>query len=203
MKLSCGVVLGMLVLNFGSDVACSSDLVVRKICKRRCISTGQYPVYEASFRPKQFWAKPMEYQLRYLQDAITECDLLTIAPKYHGQLEYTDQLLKTCLQPKSYPIELEKRFEKAVWEILSKEYKISFDGFVKSLRLHLISLNPEYSEPLLRHFSNYLVPRYEFYYKNEQCLKDNIPYKTLKHPSEFEVVTGTPDVGVVVYEQKE
>ena len=202
MKLAHGGILGVLILNFGSGVAHSSDLVVTKICERRCINTWQCPVYEASFRPKKFWAQSIDYQMQYLQDAIRECDLLDIAPKYHGQLAYTDQLLVTCLKPESYPLELEARFEKSVHKILSREYKISFDSFKKSLRLHLISFNPEYSEPLLKHFTNYLVPRYEFHYKNEQCLKENIPYKTLKFPSEFEVLTGTPDIGTVVYERK-
>ena len=82
----------------------------------------------------------------------------------------------------------------------SSQEPILFDRFAKSLRVHFISFNPEYSKPLLRHFTNYLVSVYEFHYKNEQCLKENVLYKTLKHPSKFEVLTGTPDVGVVIYE---
>ena len=204
MKLVRGLGLGAVFTAFVLGIANSSELVVTKICEGRYLNSWNNPAYENSFQPKKFWQNTsLHEQLVYLQGAIQMCNLLEIAPKYHRNLKYTDQLPKGCVPSKPYPIELEEQFEKAAWEILRKGYKISFDRFRNSLRMNLSPFDTEYSTPLLIHFSNYLVPRYEFHYKNEQCLKENIPYKTLKHPSKFEVVTGTPDVGVVVYEQKE
>ncbi len=155
------------------------------------------------FKPHGFWKRPVDEQLIHLKTAILDLGILAIASRYHKALDYTDRKYSCFPRASTYPEVIEKQFEKAVWKILQKDYIISFDEFSTSLRKNLFIKSDLYKAPLLMHFTTYLVPVYKFYYKNEQCLKANIPYKTLKHPSRFEVVTGTPDVGVVVYEAKE
>ena len=164
----------------------------------------EYTMLGLSFKPYEFWEKPIEDQLVYLKDIIFECDLLTEASNHHGALRYTnDERCRICLKSRSYSEELEKKFEEAVWKILSKDYKISFDDFITSLRSALKPQDRLYTAPLLMHFTNYLVPKYEFHYKTSDDRMKNIPYKTLKFPSEFELAIGIPNVGKVVYEAKE
>lgn len=167
--------------------------------KVRC----EYTMYGASFEPRELWGRPIEEQLVYFKDAIQELDLLVVAPRYHHPLEYTDDKRAeerkkhtACAKLRTYSKKLEEKFELAVWKILSKDYKITLEDFTTSLRSALEPKDRLYTAPLLMHFTNYLVPRYEFYYKKGECK----PYKTLKYPSIFEVANGAKDEGIVVYE---
>ena len=159
----------------------------------------EYTMHGLSFEPRAFWKLPTKEQLLYLKEAIQELDLLNEAPKHHWALNCTnDKRCGLCLKSRSYSKELEEKFEIAVWKILSKDYKITLEDFQASLRSALDPKDRLYTAPLLMHFTNYLVPRYKFYYK-ENSFK---PYKTEKYPSIFEIVNGTKDEGVVVYEEK-
>ena len=160
---------------------------------------NEYTLLGLPFKPREFWERYMEEQLTYLKDAILEFDLLTEAPKHHKKLDYVG-IKKDwiCGRPGSYSKDLEEKFEIAVWKILQKDYKISLEDFQASLRSALEPGDRLYTAPLLMHFTNYLVPRYKFYYK-ENSFK---PYKTEKYPSIFEIANGTKDEGVVVYEKK-
>ncbi len=159
----------------------------------------EYTLHGLPFQPREFWEKPMPEQLLHLKDAILELKLPEIAPNFHQNMgRYTDNETFIGCGKASYPRSLEERFEKAVWQILSKDYKISFEDFVSSLRSALKPEDRLYTAPLIMHFTNKLVPKYEFYYKN----KSYEPYKTLKYPSEFELAIGVPNEGKVVYENK-
>ena len=136
--------------------------------------------------------------------------MLVVAPRYHHPLEYTDDKRAeerkkhtACAKLGTYSKEFEEKFEKAVWKILSKDYKITLEDFTASLRSALESKDRLYTAPLLMHFTNYLAPRYEFYYKTKNYKRESEPYKTLKYPSIFEITNGAKNVGVVVYERKE
>ena len=160
-----------------------------------------YTALGLPFEPCAFWERPIEEQLVYLKEPIQELDLLTEAPRNHWALSYTnDERCRLCLKSRSYSEELEEKFELAVWKILSKDYKITLEDFTASLRSALKPGDRIYKVPLLMHFTNYLVPRYEFYYKTKNYKRESEPYKTLKYPSIFEVVNGAENVGVVVYE---
>ena len=171
--------------------------------KVRC----EYTMFGFPFEPRKLWRRPIEEQLVYFKDAIQELDLLVVAPRYHHPLEYTDDKRAeerkkhtACAKLGTYSKELEEKFEIAVWKILSKDYKqITLDDFVASLRSALEPKDRLYTAPLLMHFTNYLVPKYKFHYKNGEYE----PYKTLKFPSEFELANGIPNVGTVVYERKD
>ena len=160
---------------------------------------NRYTLLGLPFKPREFWRKYMEEKLAYLKDAILKFNLLTEAPKHHKKLDYVG-IKKDwiCGRPGSYSKELEEKFEVAVWNILKKDYKISLEEFQASLRSALEPKDRLYTAPLLMHFTNYLVPRYKFYYK-ENLFK---PYKTEQYPSIFEIVNGTKDEGEVVYEEK-
>ena len=167
----------------------------------RCKST----MFGSSFEPRKIWKKPIEEQLVYFKDAIQELNLLVVALRYHYPLEYTDDKRAeerkkhtACARLGTYPKELEEKFEIAVRKILSKDYKITLEEFQASLRSALDPGDRLYTAPLLMHFTNYLVPRYKFYYK-ENLFK---PYKTEKYPSIFEIANGVEDKGEVVYEEK-
>ena len=163
-----------------------------------------YTALGLPFEPCAFWERPIEEQLVYLKEPIQELDLLTEAPRNHSALNYTnDERCRLCLKSRSYSEELEEKFEKAVWNVLSKEYKITFDYFKTSLRSALKPGDRIYTAPLLMHFTNYLVPRFEFYYKTKGYKRESEPYKTLKYPSIFEIANGAKNVGVVVYERKD
>ena len=175
--------------------------------KVRC----EYTMFGFPFEPRKFWKHPIEEQLVYFKDVIQELDLLVVTPRYHYPLEYTGdkryeaRAKKTaCARLSTYPKWLEEKFEEAVWKRLQKqeEYKISFDDFTASLRSALEPTDRLYTAPLLMHFTNYLVPKYEFHYKTAEERLENIPYKTLKFPSEFELANGAKDEGVVVYERE-
>ena len=173
--------------------------------KVRC----EYTMFGFPFEPRKLWGRPIEEQLVYFKDAIQELDLLVMAPKYHHPLEYTDDKRAeerkkhtACAKLGTYSKELEEKFEVAVHKILSKDYKITLEEFVKSLRSALKTEDRLYKAPLLMHFTNYLVPRYEFYYKTKNYKRESEPYKTLKYPSIFEIANGAKNVGVVVYEKK-
>ena len=126
--------------------------------------------------------------------------MLTEAPKHHKKLDYVGFKKDwICEKPSSYSEELEEKFEVAVWRILHKDYKISLEDFKTSLRSALKQVDRLFTAPLLMHFTNYLVPKYEFHFENNSSK----PYKTLKFPSEFELAIGIPTEGKVVYEAKE
>ena len=150
------------------------------------------------FKPHDFWKRPVDEQLIHLKPAILELNILAIAPRYHRALAYTDRTPSCFPGTTTYPESLEKQFENAVWKILKKDYSISFNEFSSSLRKNLFINSDLYKAPLLMHFTNYLVPRYKFYYK-ENSFK---PYKTEKYPSIFEIANGVEDKGEVVYEEK-
>ena len=161
----------------------------------------EYTMLGLPFEPHAFWRLPIKTQLVYLKTPIQKLNLLNEAPKHHWALNYTnDKRCGLCLKSRSYSKELEEKLENAVWEELQKQkkYQISQKDFQASLRSALDPKDRLYTAPLLMHFTNYLVPRYKFYYK-ENSFK---PYKTEKYPSIFEIVNGTKDEGVVVYEEK-
>ena len=157
----------------------------------------EYTLHGLPFQPREFWKKPIEDQLVKLKDAILEFKLPEIAPALHQNIGYTDNKTFIGCGKASYPASLEKKFEEAVWKILSKDYKITLEYFTASLRSALEPKDRLYTAPLLMHFTNYLVPRYEFYYKDGS---HGVPYKTLKYPSIFEVANGAENKGKVVYE---
>lgn len=157
----------------------------------------EYTLHGLPFQPREFWKKPIEDQLVKLKDAILEFKLPEIAPALHQNIGYTDNKTFIGCGKASYPASLEKKFEEAVWKILSKDYKITLEYFTASLRSALESKDRLYTAPLLMHFTNYLVPRYEFYYKDGS---HGVPYKTLKYPSIFEVANGAENKGKVVHE---
>ena len=161
---------------------------------------NEYTLLGLPFKPHEFWEKYMDEQLTYLKDVILGFDLLIEAPKHHKKLDYVG-IKKNwiCGRPGSYSEELEEKFELAVWEKLSKDYKITLEDFKASLRSALKPGDRLYKAPLLMHFTNYLVPRYEFYYEGGSY---DAPYKTLKYPSIFELANGAKDEGVVVYERE-
>lgn len=163
----------------------------------------EYTLHGLPFQPREFWKKPIEEQLIKLKEAILELKLPDIAPKFHQNIGYTDNKTFIGCGKASYPENLEEKFEKAVWKILSKYYKIRLEDFTASLRSALESKDRLYTAPLLMHFTNYLVPRFEFYYKTKGYKRESEPYKTLKYPSIFEIANGAKNVGVVVYERKE
>ena len=167
--------------------------------KVRC----EYTMFGSPFEPRTFWKCPIEDQLAYFKDAIQELDLLTVAPKYHYPLEYTDDKRyesrakhTACAKLWTYSPELEEKFEVAVWKILIKDYNLSLDDFKSSLRSALEPGDKLYKAPLLMHFTNYLVPRYKFYYKKGSFK----PIKTEQYPSIFELANGAKDEGKIVYE---
>ena len=181
---------------YPNTILTSKQLVYEGVLQN---ARDEYTLHGLPFQPREFWEKPMPEQLKHLKEAILELKLPEIAPAFHQNMgRYTDNKTFIGCGKASYPASLEKKFEEAVWNILSKDYKISFDDFKTSLRSALKPGDRLYTAPLLMHFTNKLVPRYEFYYKN----KSDEPYKTLKYPSLFEVAIGTPDVGAVVYERK-
>ena len=164
------------------------------------IIRNNYTLMGLPFKPRAFWEKYMDEQLIYLKDAIQMCNLLIEAPRHHWPLEFTgNERCGLCLKSRTYSKELEEKFELAVWKILSKDYKITLEDFTASLRSALEPKDRLYTAPLLMHFTNYLVPKYKFHYKNGEYE----PYKTLKYPSEFELANGIPNVGTVVYERKD
>ena len=164
--------------------------------RTECVLSG-FP-----FKPSEFWKQPMAAKLTILKNAIWKCGELLHVIDEHYDAQYLYRV-RYSKQPagEPYPAKLEAQFEKAVWEILHEQYGISLDDFTTSLRSMLISEDTLYSAPLIVYFSDKLAPRYEFRYKgiNEW---DRVLMKVIKHPSEFEVLTGTPDVGTVVYERK-
>ena len=223
MRLMVSIVLGLLMGGRVEGAVSTEERVLTKVGESRCqlvisreleyrwtpwscsgfLTADERVLLGQPFKPRDFWKRPVDEQLIHLKDAILELNVLAVAPRYHRALAYTDKVPSCFPGASTYPEALEKQFENAVWKILRKDYKISFNEFSASLRKNLFINSDLYKAPLLMHFTNYLVPRYEFHYRNEQCLKENIPYKTIKRPSEFEVLTGTPDVGVVVYERNE
>ncbi len=163
----------------------------------------EYTLHALPFHPREFWKKPIEEQLIKLKEAILELKLPNTAPNFHQNIGYTDNKTFIGCGKASYPEKLEEKFEEAVWKILSKDYKITLEDFTASLRSALESKDRLYTAPLLMHFTNYLVPRFEFYYKTKGYKRESEPYKTLKYPSIFEIANGAKNVGVVVYERKE
>lgn len=159
----------------------------------------EYTLHGLPFQPREFWKKSMPEQLRYLKEAILELKLPEIAPAFHQNIGYTDNKTFIGCGKASYPAKLEEKFELAVWKILSKDYKITLADFTASLSSALEPKDRLYTAPLLMHFTNYFVPKYEFHYRKGEYK----PYKTLKYPSEFELAVGTPNVGKIVYEAKE
>ena len=160
---------------------------------------GEYTLHGLPFQPREFWKKPMPEQLNHLKDAILELKLPEIAPAFHQNIGYTDNKTFIGCGKVSYPAKLEEKFEVAVHKILSKDYKITLEDFTASLRSALEPEDRIYKAPLLMHFTNKLVPKYEFHYKKDAFE----PYKTLRFPSEFELAIGVPNIGQVVYEAKE
>ena len=180
----------------------SKQLVYEEVLRN---ARDEYTLHGLPFHPSEFWKKKsMPEQLLYLKDEILELKLPDIAPAFHQNIGYTDNKTFIGCGKASYPKKLEEKFEEAVWKRLQKqeEYKISFDDFTASLRSALEPTDRLYTAPLLMHFTNYLVPKYEFHYKTAEDRLENIPYKTLKFPSEFELANGTKDEGVVVYERE-
>ncbi len=149
-----------------------------------------------SFKPRKFWAKPIEHQMIYLKDAILKCSLTDIVAIYHDNLaETTRQDYYAKVQSYPYSWELEEKFEDEVLKILSEEYEISENEFKMSLRSLISPDDALYSAPLIVHFTNKLAPRYELHYTDK-----NFPTKVVKLPSEFELLIGKPDKGDVVYD---
>ena len=145
----------------------------------------EYTLCGMPFEPQDFWAQPINNQLFYLKDAILECDLLKETNKCREDLS---RLISYSAAPlgKPYPAGLEKHFEKKVWQILHKDYDITFYDFVKSLRSMLIPEERLYYAPLIVYFSDKLAPRYEFHYKGPNEW-DRVLMEVVKRPSEFEV----------------
>lgn len=163
-------------------------------------SRTEYTLQGFPFEPRKFWEKPINEQLLFLKDAIWECDLLVETNK--GRNDPSKQICYSVApHGKPYPDGLEKKFERKVWQILHKEYDITFYNFVKSLRSMLIPEDRLWEAPLIVYFSDKLAPQCDFYYRGKSkwsCVLTKIK----KRPSVFEVLTGTPDVGVVTYEKR-
>ena len=222
MRLIISIVLGVLMGCYVEGAVNPEEQVLTKVGESRCqlvisrkleygwtpwscsgfLTADERVLLGQPFKPHDFWKRPIDEQLIHLKDAILDLKILATAPRYHRALAYTDKMPSCFPGASTYPEMLEKQFETAVWKILQQDYIISFSEFSASLRKNLFINSDLYKAPLLMHFTNYLVPRYEFHYKNEQCLKDNIPYKTIKLPSMFEVAIVAKDEGVVVYEAK-
>lgn len=164
--------------------------------RTECVLSG-FP-----FKPRKFWSQDMDTQLLFLKDPIIKHDLPTITNKGREDLA---NLVVYSVAPKGkpYPAGLEENFEESVWKTLNNGgYDIPFDEFTASLRSLLIPEERLYSAPLIVYFSKKLATRYDFHYKGKNKW-DNRLTKIVQRPSEFEVLTGTPDLGVVVYERKE
>ncbi len=144
------------------------------------------------FEPRKFWSQGMDKQLLFLKDPIVAYDLLAIVSKHRdiGLKRYL-----TSPTGKPYSMELELQFEKAIWETLRQKYEISFEQFTSSIRSMLIPEDRLYSAPLIIYFADKLAPRYEFHYSGFNQMLN----KVIKLPSEFEVLTGKPNKGEVVY----
>ena len=168
---------------------------------RNLQSRTEYTLRGLSFKPREFWEKPMNEQLLYLKDAILECNLLTAVNKWRDD---PSKLICYSVAPhgEPYPDGLESKFEKKVWQILHKEYDITFYDFVKSLHSMLIPEDRLYSAPLIVYFSDKLAPQCDFYYNGKNTWSCVLT-KIIKRPSEFELAIGIPNVGKVVYEAKE
>lgn len=162
-------------------------------------SRAEYVLRGKAFKPQEFWSQNTDKQLLFIADAIFECDLLTVVSRHRSS-----GLKRYLMRPtgKPYSPELELQFEKAVWERLHTKYDISFESFTASLRSMLIPEDKLYSAPLIVYFADKLAPEYEFHYKGTYEW-NRVLMKVIKHPSKFEVLTGTPDVGIVVYEKKQ
>ena len=161
-------------------------------------SRTEYVLCGKAFKPQEFWSQDMDKQLLFLKAPIEACDLLPVDDKHRDR-----GLKRYLMRPtgKPYPAELEQQFEKAVWEGLHTKYDISLDDFTTSLRSMLIPEDTLYSAPLIVYFADKLAPRYEFHYKSidEEA---RILMKVIRRPSEFELLTGTPDIGNTVYDQE-
>ena len=164
-------------------------------------SRTEYVPQGKAFEPQEFWQKSMDEQLVELKDPIMKCNLLPIVDKQYDALVLYAISYSVAPSGKPYPIELELQFEKAVWQVLHNKYGVSCEDFTKSIRSMLIPEDRLYSAPLIVYFSDKLAPRYEFHYKDANKLFSDLT-KVVKLPSEFEVLTGTPDTGKVVYEAK-
>lgn len=182
------------------DYVCGHYEIFEKSLRDKLIferTRCEYTILGLTFEPRKFWERPIEEQLVYLKEPIQKFDLLTEAPRNHWALSYTnDERCGLCLKSRSYSEELEKKFEVAVCNILSKDYKITLEDFKTSLRSALLPTDRIYKTPLLMHFTNYLVPRYKFYYKKGSFK----PIKTEQYPSIFELANGAKDEGKIVYE---
>ena len=218
MRCVVSIVLGLLMACCMDSAMSTEERVITRIGESRCrllisgkleygwtpwscsgfLTADERVLLGKPFKPHDFWKRPVDEQLIHLKPAILELNILAIAPRYHRALAYTDRTPSCFPGTTTYPESLEKQFENAVWKILKKDYSISFNEFSSSLRKNLFINSDLYKAPLLMHFTNYLVPRYKFYYK-ENSFK---PYKTEKYPSIFEIANGTKDEGEVVYEEK-
>lgn len=146
------------------------------------------------FKPREFFEKPMDEQIKYLKNAILKCDLPNIIDKRRKPPIVNGSFEKYIADP--YPEKLEILFEQLVWKDLGGKYDIPFDDFQASLREALRPEDALYSAPLISYYAPKLAPRYECHYTP-------VLNKVIKLPSEFELSIGAKDEGVVVYERKE
>ena len=164
-------------------------------------SRTEYVLKGKAFKPWEFWEdKPIEEQLVHLKEAVWKCGLLMVISKRRSNL-----LKRYINQPTGTPYDnaLEEKFEESVWEVLHVDgYDISLKDFKTSIRSMLIPEDRLYSAPLIVYFSDKLAPRYKLHYKCTNEWNRTLT-KVVKLPSEFEILTGTPGIGTVVYEAKE
>ena len=115
-----------------------------------------------SFKPRKFFEKSQDEQIKFLQDAILECGLLNIIDKRRKLPNINGSFSKCGAFP--YPSTLEAQFEHLVWQALHKEYDITLPDFKASLRKALRSEDALYSAPLIAYYAPKLAPRYECHY---------------------------------------
>ncbi len=150
----------------------------------------------ATFKPIEFFKKPRNEQIPDIKGAILSCNLLEVIGKRRRTPIVTEKFAGCEVLP--YSEKLEMQFEEMVWQILREKYdtSLSLADFQASLRETLLPQDAMYSAPLIAYYATMLAPRYECYY-------NTMLRKVIKRPSEFEVLTGTPDIGTVVYERKQ